>query len=49
MREKERLQMRDFKRHQKVRYNARGCFALTKEVADEINYVYKQQDEEEKP
>lgn len=33
--------MRQYKRHKRVHYNARRYLALTREVADEINYVYK--------
>jgi hyperpolarization activated cyclic nucleotide-gated potassium channel 2 len=28
--------MKEYKRHEKIKYNSRGCLALTKEVANEI-------------
>ncbi|CAD8072680.1 unnamed protein product [Paramecium sonneborni] len=36
---------KEFKRHEKIRYNSRGCFALTNEVANEIKQVYSAQEE----
>ncbi|CAD8174104.1 unnamed protein product [Paramecium pentaurelia] len=36
---------KEFKRHEKIRYNSRGCFSLTNEVANEIKQVYSAQEE----
>lgn len=42
----EEKRMKQYERHEKVRYNARGCLGLTQEVAKEIKFVYKKEQEE---
>ena len=37
--------MKEYKRHEKIKYNSRGCLTLTKEVANEIKQVYSGQEE----
>ncbi|CAD8141621.1 unnamed protein product [Paramecium octaurelia] len=38
---------KNYKRHDKIKYNSRGCYSLTNEVANEIKQVYISEDNQE--
>ncbi|CAD8050290.1 unnamed protein product [Paramecium primaurelia] len=38
---------KNYKRHDKIKYNSRGCYTLTNEVANEIKLVYNSEEQQE--